>query len=357
MSERRLRVVVAGAGFAGMNVAKDLQDDCDVTLVAPTERFVYVPLIHEVVSDNVRPREVYRDLDEVLPRTKLVHGRAERVDGRHLVTTGGDRIPFDALVVAVGSEPNDYGVKGVREHALTFNTLGDALRANGTLKTVASGLTGRPLRVTVVGASFTGVEVAGEIAMLLDELRVPREVMLLDAMPDIFPRQTEEFRQKVREGLGRLGLTLRTKQKIVEVQADRVVVERGNGTFSEIPSDVTFWCAGVKPRTVEGVEPQVRPTLQSSARDDVFVIGDAARFPREMGVPQLAQTAEDQASVCAWNILYPEKMRPYEPNIRGIILTVGHNYAVAELKGGVVLAGNIPWHVKRRLYKAKIALT
>lgn len=353
----RPRVVIAGAGFAGMNVAKDLEGDCDVTLVAPTDRFVYVPLIHEVVSDNVLPPEVYRDLRDVLPRTTLVHGRAERVEGTDLVTSGGQRIPFDALVVAIGSEPNDYGVKGVKEHALTFNTLGDALRANGALKTAASDAVDRPLRVTIVGASFTGVEVAGEVAELLDNLEVPRRVILLDALPDIFPRQSQTFRDRVRDGLKRLDLELRTSQKIVEVRDDAVVVAQENGTFAEIPSDVTFWCAGVKPRALHGIDPNVRPTLQSVTRDDVFVIGDAARFPREMGVPMLAQTAEEQAETCAWNILYPERMRAYEPNVRGIILAIGHNFAAAEFKGGLVLAGNLPWHVKRRLYKAKIALS
>jgi NADH dehydrogenase FAD-containing subunit len=351
----RLRVVVAGAGFAGLNVAKELEDDCDVTLIAPTDRFVFVPLIHEVASDKLLPGDVTRRLADVLPKTRLVHGRAAKVDGKHLVAASGDRYVFDVLVVAVGSEPNDFGVKGVREHALTFNNLGDALRANGTLKSAAGTVQGRPLRVTVVGAGFTGVEVSGEAAELLDKLGVARQVTLLDALPDIFPRQSPEFRRKIREGLDRRGLELRTGQKIVEVRPDGVVVSSGENT-GLVPSDVTFWCAGVKPRTVEGVDPNVRMTLQSVARDDVYVVGDTARFPREKGVPQLGQTAEDQAKVVAWNVLYPEKKREYEPRVKGVIVSVGHDYAVAEISGGPVLAGRIPWHVKRQLYKAKIAL-
>lgn len=349
------RVVIAGAGFAGLNVAKDLETDCDVTLVAPTDQFVYLPLIHEVASDNVLPREVVRKLSEVLPATRLVHGRAQRVEGKVLVTAAGERIPFDTLVVAVGAEPNDFGVKGVRENALTFYSIGDALRANGTVRNAAGTVAGRPVRVTIVGAGFTGVEVAGEVAELLDKLGVSREILLLDALPDIFPRQGAEFRRKIREGLKERDLELRTGQKIVEVRQDSVVVA-GEPEPTVIPSDVTFWCAGVKPRSIEGVDPNVKPTLQSVSRDDVFVVGDAARFPREMGVPQLAQTAEDEAKVAAWNILYPDKPRAYEPNVKGVIVSIGHRLAVAELAGNLVLAGQIPWHVKRMLYKAKIAL-
>lgn len=351
---QRLRVVVAGAGFAGLNVAKELEDDCDVTLVAPTDRFVYVPLVHEVVSDNVLPTEVTRKLADVLPHTRLVHARAARVEGKELVTAAGERIAFDKLVVAVGAEPNDFGVKGVRENALTFSNVGDALRANGTLKTIASEVRDHAIRVVVVGGGFTGVEVAGEVAMLLDKLGVPRDITILDALPDIFPRQSAGFRKKVREQLDEMKLHLKTGQRIVEVRKDGIVVA---GHPEPIPTDLTFWCAGVKPRTVDGVDPNVRVTLQSVGDDDVFVVGDAARFPREMGVPQLAQTAEDQAKVCAWNILYPDRPRYYEPNVKGIIVSIGHNRAVAELAGGMVLAGEIPWHVKRMLYKAKIAMT
>ena len=349
---RRVRIVVAGAGFAGMNVAKELEGDHDVTLVAPTDRFVYVPLIHEVASDSVRPTEVYRDLRDVLPKTTLVHARAAKREGHELVTASGDRIAFDKLVVAIGSEPNDFGVKGVRDHALTFNNLGDALRANGSVKTVAAGLHPRPMRIVIVGAGFTGVEVAGELATLCDDLGVPREIVLLDALPEIFPRQGEEFRKRVEDGLAMLKLDLRTGQKITEVRPDAVMAGG-----ERIASDITFWCAGVRPRTIEGVDPNVKRTLQSVSDPDVFVAGDAARFPRELGVPQLAQTAEDQAKVVAWNVLYPEKMREYVPDVRGIIVSVGRKHAVAELKGGVVLSGNIPWHVKRMLYKARIALT
>lgn len=367
------RVVIAGAGFAGLNVAKDLESDCDVTLVAPTDQFVYLPLIHEVASDNVLPRDVVRRLGEVLPETRLVHGRAARVEGKTLVTAAGERIPFDTLVVAVGAEPNDFGVKGVRENALTFYSIGDALRANGTVRNAAAQVgtsarvgprrsgegiessSGRAVRITVVGAGFTGVEVAGEVKELLEKLDVPHEILLLDALPDIFPRQSAEFRRKIREGLAERRLEVRTGQKIIEVRPDAVVVA-GEPEPTVIPSDVTFWCAGVKPRALEGVDSNVRRTLQSAARDDVFVLGDAARFPREMGVPALAQTAEDQAKLVAWNILYPERLREYEPHVKGVIVSIGHHLAVAELAGGIVLAGQIPWHVKRMLYKAKIAL-
>lgn len=352
------RVVVAGAGFAGLNVAKGLQDEADVTLIAPTEKFVFLPLIHEVLGEKALPRTVTKDLDQVLARTELVYGRVREVDGDEVVTSDGERYPFDSLVVAVGAQPNDFGVPGVRENALSFYSVGDALRANATLKHLAAEPRDGPLKVRIVGASFTGVEVAGEVADLLDDLDVDREILLLDALPEIFPHQSDAFREAVHEGLDRLDLELRTGQMITEVGPDELTVKGQEGQET-VPTDLTFWCAGVKPRTVKGVDPNVRPTLQSQTRDDVFVAGDAANFPREAAVPKLAQTAEDQVSIVVHNVLAPDKdrMLEYTPRVKGLIVSIGHGYAVAELTDGPVFKGRVPWHVKRNLYKAKIRMT
>ncbi|HLE95837.1 MAG TPA: FAD-dependent oxidoreductase [Candidatus Thermoplasmatota archaeon] len=356
----RPRVVVAGAGFAGLRVAQALQKDARVTVVAPDD-FVFLPLLHEVLVESVVPPDITVRLEDAVPRAEVVRDRATSVEGRELVTASGRRLPFDALVVAVGAEPNDFGVPGVRENALPFASVRDALRASGRLRTAAADAPGRAVRVVVAGAGFTGVEVAGEAAALLDRLGVAREVTLLDALPDVFPRQGAAFRREIRAALERLRLRLRTSTRIVEALPDGVRVQPpakgGSAPAAEtVPADVVFWCAGVRPRTVAGVHPLVRPTLQSVARDDVYVCGDGASFPKEMQVPLLAQTAEQQAPLVAWNVLHPEAPKEYVPKVKGLIVSVGPRYAVAEMAGGNVVAGEVPWHVKRQLYKAKIRM-
>lgn len=347
------RVVIAGAGFAGVRVAKGLEGHADVTVVAPTDKFVYVPMIHEVLSETSQPRDVARDLHELLPEAELVHGRAQAVESDELVTAAGERLPFDQLVVAIGAEPNDFGTPGVSEHALSFYTVGDALRANATLKHVSTEIGDRPLRVTVVGASFTGVEVAGEVADLLDKLDVDREITLVEAREEIFPHRSEDFRESVWEGLDRLDLEVELGTMVSEVREDAVAIR---GADEPLPSDVTFWCAGVQPRTIGGVDPNVDRTLTCQARNDVYVLGDAASFPEALAVPKLAQTAEDQAKVAVHNLRQPEDPIAYEPEVRGLIVAIGEKYAVAEIEGGPVFKGRVPWHVKRNLYKVKMKL-
>ena len=347
---RTVKVVIAGAGFAGIRTAKALEGKADVTLVAPTDRFVYLPLIHEMVSERQLPRDVTKPLREVLPSTRHVHDRAVAVEGNDLVLASGDRIGFDKLVVAVGAQPNDFGIPGVREHTYSFYSVKDALLANAALKTAAVEHAGRPIRVVVAGASFTGVEVAGEAAELLRRLDFRYDITLLDAGTRLFPHQSDAFRAGVEQGLERLGLKVRMGQRITAVEPGRVHV--GDDT---VPADVVLWCAGIQPRRIDGVDTNVRPSLQSGDRDDVFVLGDAADFPRGLGVPKLAQTAEGQAPVAAHNVLHPERMRDYKPDIKGLIVSIGHHFAVADI-GDTNMTGNVPWHIKRQLYKTKIRL-
>lgn len=352
---RRRQVVVAGAGFAGVRVAKALEQTHDVTLIAPTDRFVYLPLIHEILSERVRPRAATRMLPDVLHKAHIVHGRVKRVKDKVAVTAAGGRFEFDDFVCAVGAEPNHFGIPGAAKHALSFYSVGDALRANATLKQAHAEHPRRALHIVVAGASFTGVEVAGEVADLLANLDVACRITLVDALATLFPRQSKEFQGAIAQGLKRHNLHVRLSQPIQRVAPHAVHVQTRSGV-EVVRSDVTFWCAGTRPRHVQGVDPNVRPTLQSVARDDVWVAGDAASLPREWGVPKLAQTAEQQAKIVAWNIKNPKRRHGYEPQIKGLIVSIGGHYAVAELANGTVLSGAIPWHVKRQLYKAKVRL-
>lgn len=348
------RVVIAGAGFAGIKVARALQGRANVTLIAPTDRFVYLPLIHELVSEREKPPTVSKRLPHIFSGT-LVEDRVAAIEGNHAVTASGQRHEFDHFVHAAGAEPNTYGVPGVRENSFSFYSIRDALLANGHLKAAAASVYGRRPRVLIVGASFTGVEVAGEVRDLMRGLDVECDIELLDAGKDIFRHQSTMFRDEIWKALKQMDLKVHLGRRVVLVNEGVVVTD--DDKKQAIVADVILWCAGARPRTIDGVDPNVRPTLQSATRDDVWVAGDAAQFPAKMGVPKLAQTAEKQALIVAHNILHPHQMRTYKLSLSGIIVSIGRSRAVAELRGGTVMSGKIPWHIKRRLYKTKMRLT
>lgn len=347
-------MVIAGAGFAGVRVAKLLQDAAKVTVVAPTDRFVYLPLIHELVSEKETPPSISKHLAQILPNARLVEDRVESVEGNTATTASGDRIPFDHFVHAAAAQPNDFGVPGVREHTFSFYSIRDALMANGHLKAAAASVYARKPRVLIVGASFTGVEVAGEVRDLMEKLDVDCEIHLFEAGERLFPKQSNRFRAKVHEALDNMNVQIRFRTRIRLVNEG--VLIHGHPARAADTGDVILWCAGAKPRSIQGVDAHVRPTLQSAAKDNHWVVGDAAEFPAEAGIPRLAQTAEQQAYVAAHNILFPDAMQSYVMDYKGIILSIGRNRAVAELANGRVLSGRIPWEIKRRLYKAKIRM-
>ena len=349
------RVVIAGAGFAGVKTAKALRGKADITIIAPTDRFVYLPLIHELVSEHETPSSVSKRLSDIFQTATLVEDRVVAIEGNEAVTASGDRYPFDHFVHAAGAEPNDFGLPGVREHTFSFYSIRDALLANGHLKAAAASVYGRPVKVVLIGASFTGVEVAGEVRELMRKLDVECDIDLLDAGEDIFPHQSKEFRDGVWKALGEMDLNVRLGCRISIVNEGVVIM--GNGPDKEaITADVILWCAGARPRTIDGVDPNVGANMQMAGREDVWVVGDSANFPREMGVPKLAQTAEQMAPIAAYNILHPDRMKDYRPELKGVIVSVGRDRAVAEM-AGTTLTGKIPWHIKKRLYMAKIRLT
>lgn len=344
------KVVIAGAGFAGVKTAKALRGKADITLIAPTDRFVYLPLIHELVSEHETPPSVSKRLSEIFQTATLVEDRVIAIDGKEAVTASGQRYPFDHFVHAAGAEPNDFGLPGVRDHTFSFYSIRDALLANGHLKAAAASVYGRPVRVAIIGASFTGVEVAGEVRELMTKLDVECDIDLLDAGNGIFPHQSKEFQEGVWKALEELDLKVRLGCRISEVQEGRVLM--GEETHE---ADVILWCAGARPRAIDGVDSNVGPTMQMIGRDDVWIVGDAANFPREMAVPKLAQTAEMEAPIVANNILKPERMKEYSVELKGVIVSIGQDRAVADV-AGTTLTGKIPWHLKKRMYKAKIAL-
>jgi NADH:ubiquinone reductase (H+-translocating) len=341
--------VVAGAGFAGMKAAADLAVDHDVVVVAPQPRFTFLPLVHELLSEESVPAEISRPLAE-LARVTYVQGHAVSVEEKRLVTDKGDRIRFDSLVVALGAKPHYFGVPGAPENAHAIWSLEQALEANVRLKRLllhppAAGA----YRVTVVGAGATGLEVATEAAAFFDRYDAPHEVTVLEMRDQLFPLAKPGFRREVEKGLKRFHVKVLFETKVETIGPHAVTVSTKGEAARELPSDLTLWCAGIRGRSLEPLSMKVDWHLQSLERPDVFIAGDCARFPEP--VAQLAQTAEAQGAVVAHNVRHPSRLRTYTPRLKGTILSLGPGYAVAETGGGKVLAGALPWHIKKQYYK------
>ncbi len=353
-SPHDLDVVIAGAGFGGLKAAELLQGHANVTLVSPDDRFTFKPLTHELVSEESTPRRITRPVEDKLTGEHVV-ARAVQVKDGHLTTGAGEEVAFDKLIVAIGAEPNYFGVPGAREHALPFWSLRDGLRGNSRLKEllVEGPAHGDRFHVNVVGAGLTGLEVATEVAAFFERYQAPYQVNVPELREELFPHMEEGFARATEKGLERYHVNVLLGAQVQEIRPDGVDVQLA-GDEVVLPSDLTFWCAGIQGRTLDPLSMEVRPTLRSVDDEDVYIVGDCARFRREdydAPVPQLAQTAEQGAEVAVHNILTPHREKRFDPKVKGTILSLGPGYAVAQLRTGHVMSGRLPWHVKKQLYK------
>ncbi|HKE02370.1 MAG TPA: FAD-dependent oxidoreductase, partial [Planctomycetota bacterium] len=278
---RSLRIVVAGAGYAGalaaVRAARRLRDRGEVLLVSPDDFLVERIRLHEHV---VRGREVRVPLGRFLRGlpAKHVAGRIEGFDRkRREAIVGGERVAFDRLILAIGSAVERDRVDGVREHAWTLDP-GRAPELRRALDALAPGS-----RVAVVGGGLTGVELASELAEAR-ELRVA----LLTSGP-VAELLSERGRDHVRATMSRLGVDLRERTRAERVGARAVETDRG-----PVAADLVVWCGGFAApawlleaglavnRRGQAI---VDPFLRAVGHEAVLVAGDAASPAVDPGHP------------------------------------------------------------------------
>ncbi|WP_328844305.1 NAD(P)/FAD-dependent oxidoreductase [Streptomyces sp. NBC_00258] len=305
----RPRVVIVGAGFAGYQTARTLarltRNKADIVLLNPTDYFLYLPLLPQVAAGVLEPRRVTVSLTGTLPGVRLVLGEADDIDLEartvHYTDPEGDggTLSYDRLVLAVGSVNKLLPVPGVAEHAHGFRGLPEALylRDHVTrqieLAAAADDYKNRSSRCTfvVVGAGYTGTEVAAQGQLFTDQLvrRQPlREGMrprwlLLDVAPRVLPELDERLSSTADRVLRERGVDVRTGTSVEE--ATSTGVRLSDGEF--VDTRTLVWCVGVRPdplvagvgRPMERGRLLVDPYLQVPGHPEVFACGDAAAVP------------------------------------------------------------------------------
>ncbi|MFI5684282.1 NAD(P)/FAD-dependent oxidoreductase [Streptomyces sp. NPDC051636] len=371
----RPRIVIVGAGFAGYRAARTLarltRHRAHITLLNPTDYFLYLPLLPQVSAGILEPRRVTVSLSGTLPGVRLVLGEADGVDldGRTVHYTdpegGTGTLPYDRLVLAVGSVNKLLPIPGVAEHAHGFRGLPEALylRDHVTRQVeLAAGSDNPKVRTArctfvVVGAGYTGTEVAAHMQMLTDDLarRQPRRLgtrprwMLLDVAPRVLPEMDERLSHTADGVLRARGVDVRMGTSVKEATHDGVLLT--DGDFVETRTLV--WCVGVRPdplvestgQPLERGRLIVDPYLQVPGRPEVFACGDAAAVPDldhpGKFTPMTAQHAWRHGKAAAHNVaasLGLGERRPYRHRDLGFVVDLGGVKAAANPLG-VPLSG------------------
>ncbi|MCL2347154.1 MAG: NAD(P)/FAD-dependent oxidoreductase [Planctomycetaceae bacterium] len=374
-SQKKRRVVIVGAGFAGLAAVKRLtkQPNLEIVLVDRNNYHTFQPLLYQVAAAELESEEIANPLRGLFRRYSRVSIAMADVSGvdfeNRVLHTDGSEIEYDYLILAFGSVTNYFGTPGAEENTFTLKSLEDAVRLRNHIlqcfekAALLSGTSGiesqeKLIHIVVVGGGPTGVEYAGALAELIrtplsrDFPEIPKDlthITLLDACDDILPGFLPHLRTYAHKRLEHMGVEVLVNAQVKEVSADAVLLADGTA----ISSATVIWTAGVKGAdltTKMGLPPgragrvPVFSTLQLAAHPEVFVAGDLS-LPEEQNPPMVAQNAVQQGRLAADNILRLEQKKPlkqYSYHDKGAMAVIGRNAAVARV-GRFGFCGFLAW--------------
>jgi NADH dehydrogenase len=330
MIKAQRQIVILGGGFGGLATAQSISGRFRVNLVDRREAFEYLPAIHELLSRSKTPDDLRLPLGELGERMGFVHVRAEvdRIDAERaeVLLATGQRLPYDAVVVALGGEDATHGIEGVREHAIGFKSVAECEAIASRLDALAARHEGGD--VVIVGGGFEGVEALGE-ALRRHRSSGRLRIVLLDAADRLVPGLPRGVDGDVRSLAASHGVRFRFGERVARVSSSRVTLDSGGS----LPADLVIWTGGIVGSPVivrsglstsKGGWLPVRPTLQATTDDRIFAVGDAASF--DDGLARQAYHALDMGRVAAGNLsrlLSGEPLEPFVPSSKPMLISFG----------------------------------
>jgi NADH dehydrogenase len=355
------RVVVIGAGFAGIEVARGLgRAGVPVTLIDRQNHHLFQPLLYQVATAALSPADIAEPVRKMLrgqPNVEVVLGEVSGIDrGTHIVSLrDGKTFAYDWLVIASGATHSYFGHDDWGAFAPGLKTIEDArtIRSRLLLAFELAEMSHDPVEqkrlmtIAVIGGGPTGVELAGSIAELAhytlakDFHRIHAEtatVLLLEAGPRILTAFPDDLASYAARKLEKLGVTLRTNTAVENITSKSITAKG-----EEIPVGLAIWAAGVMASPIGkmlGVPVDragrvtVHRDLSVPGRENIYVLGDLALTPDENGkpLPGLAQVAKQEGAylgaALAKKILKGEAAPPFTFHNRGNTAIIGRNAAV-----------------------------
>jgi len=379
------KIVIVGGGAGGLELAVRLgkklgkRGKSEIYLVDASPTHLWKPHLHQVAAGTL---DSHADELEYYALARKNHftfrlGRMEGLsrenqeiylspikdeDGEVLLPM--QAIPYDKLVVALGSQTNDFGTPGAKENCIMLDTPIAAERfhrrlINCCLRAQAGGKGSGEGRftVTIIGGGATGVELSAELHMTTSILSTyglanfhpekDLKIVIVDAAPRLLQMLPERLSNSVAKELRAIDIDIHTNERVVEISKEGVLM--GSGKF--IPSGIVVWAAGIKApdfmKDIDGLETNrinqlvVSRTLQTTRDSNIFAMGDCAACPHQNGktlVPATAQAAHQQASMLAKTLVrmqHGKKALEFSYEDHGTLVSLGDYSTVGSLMGAI----------------------
>jgi NADH dehydrogenase len=389
-------VVILGGGFAGVTAAEHLERllgadrSVAVTLVSDTNALLFTPMLAEVAGSSLEPTHISSPIRTSLRRTQVVRGPVRSVDlaaKRVLVASDPPvALPFDHLVLTLGSVTNHFGVANLARHTLGFKTLREAMHIRNKVIDAFERAEIEPdparrrelLTFVVAGGGFAGVELAGALndfarGMLADYPALsPQDVAIVLVHPGdrILPELSPELAAYALERMTARGVTFRLGERVADARAGAFVLKSGE----ELRGETLVWTAGSTPHPLLATLPFQRSKRSAVVVDEhlavpghpgVWAAGDCAAIVdarTKEPCPPTAQFALREARTLAENVhaaLSGGAARPFHFDALGALCVVGHHTACAELRVPFTrrhmrFSGLLAWMMWRAIYLAKL---
>lgn len=353
------KIVILGAGYGGIMTAVRLQEklanyEAEVTLVNKNDYHYLTTWLHEPAAGTLHHDRCRIDIRSLINQNKIrfIKGEVKTIQPNEKVVTLSDQeqLSYDYLVIALGSEPETFGIQGLKEHAFSIRSINSVRMIREHIEYMFSKFQNEPHRTDyltfiVGGAGFTGIEFVGELAdrmpQLCKEFDVDPQLIKIyniEAAPTVLPGFDPELIEYAMKVLTEKGVIFKINTPIQECKPDGVTLATGE----EIHSCTVVWTGGVRGNSIieqsgfESVRGRVKVDefLQSADYKDVFVIGDAAViFNPENGrpYPPTAQIAIQQGEKCASNIASLIKgleLKRFVPALKGTVASLGKGEAI-----------------------------
>lgn len=363
-TDRNPKVIIIGAGFAGLQLAKKLGKQAfDVLLLDKQNFHIFQPLLYQVATSGLEPNSIIYPVRRSIRGLKNVRFQMVEVtkidaEQNQLITKSG-KLNYDYLVIATGSTNNFFQFEKTKHQLLTLKSVTDALNIRSYIlqnleqasESINKAENAELVNIAIIGGGPAGVELAGALAEMKRHV-LPKDfpeldfqsmsITLFEALPKLLSVMSESASKHGLAYLEQLGVDVRLSTMVQDYDNHRLLLADGS-TFS---SRSVIWTAGVKGNPVSGlmancINPGQRIEIDGYFRvkgtDNIFALGDVASFTSSespKGLPMLAAVAVDQANYFAAHfheIIQGKACTAFRYKSKGVMATVGRNKAVVDL--------------------------